>query len=232
MLKRVAERGWWLGVGSATVGAAAIAVIATRSAPAPQADAVSTCAEVQVVEPTVVREIAVAHETAPPPAQLLAVIETGAGTINCTLDAVHAPHTVAVFVGLARGTIAAGDRTGQPFYDGLIFHRTVPNFVIQGGDPTGTGGGGPGFEFADEISDALKFDRPGVLAMANRGKDTNGSQFFITDAALPFLNGGYTIFGHCDAPALVHRIASMPTVGADRPDFPVEIESIRIHELR
>jgi peptidyl-prolyl cis-trans isomerase A (cyclophilin A) len=104
----------------------------------------------------------------------------------------------------------------------------IPGFIIQGGDPNGNGTGGPGFEVADEISSALTFDGPGVLAMANRGKNTNGSQFFITDAAAPHMNGTSTIFGHCDHPEVVHRIASVPRASNDRPIEPVTIVHVRI----
>ncbi len=213
MLKRVAERGWWLRVGAATFGFAAIAVVATR--PAPQVDAPAECAAVQLTEPTAVREIAVAHETVPPALpreRLVAVIDTSAGPINCTLDAGHAPYTVAAFARLAR----------SGFYDGQVFDRTISDFAIQAGDPTNPDSSEHRVELADEVSN-LTFDHPGVLAMANHDKTANGSQFFITDAALPQLNGTATIFGHCDHPELVHRIASMPTVGGDYPDFPVKL---------
>ena len=104
-----------------------------------------------------------------------------------------------------------------------MFYRTIPDFAIVAGDRRDTSIGGPRRELSDEISDAVTFDRPGALAMVNHGEDADGSQFFITDAALPQLNGTATIFGYCDHPELVHRIASMPTVGGDDPDFPVKI---------
>jgi len=162
-----------------------------------------------------------------------AVIETSKGTIECELYEKDSPNTVANFVGLASGTKEYKDaKTGQPkkshFYDGVIFHRVIPGFMIQGGDPLGTGTGGPGYKFNDETP-SQKFDRPGRLAMANAGPNTNGSQFFITVANSEFLNtnGHYTIFGQvtkgqdvADAISKVDRDAS------DRPKEPVVIKKI------
>ena len=124
-----------------------------------------------------------------------AVITTAKGDIVLYLEYQKTPLTVTSFVGLAEGTLNKA-HPGQPFYDGLTFHRVVPNFMIQGGDPAGNGTGGPGYEFANEIVPSLKFDAPGILGMANAGPDTNGSQFFITHVATPFLDGQYTVFGH------------------------------------
>lgn len=128
---------------------------------------------------------------------LYANLETNRGEILLQLYYLQTPITVANFVGLATGTIQndAVDK-GVPFYDGLVFHRVIPNFMIQGGDPKGNGTGGPGYSFEDEIVNDLKFDGPGVLAMANAGPATNGSQFFITHKETPWLNGHHTIFGH------------------------------------
>src|SRR4029077_5331467 len=122
------------------------------------------------------------------------------GTITVTLFDKQAPVTIANFMGLANGTKEYKDpKTGQmkksKFYDGLTFHRVIPNFMIQGGDPLGTGTGGPGYKFEDEFVSDLVFDKPGKLAMANSGPATNGSQFFITVAPTPWLNGHHTIFG-------------------------------------
>ncbi len=163
-----------------------------------------------------------------------AVIKTSAGEFRCELYPQKAPLAVRIFAGLATGTQDWRDpdtkqvRHNTPLYKDTIFHRVIPGFMIQGGDPTGTGQGGPGFTFKDEISD-LKFDRPGRLAMANYGKNTNGSQFFITEAAAPDLNGHYTIFGQCDNPALVKDIASRPrNRTTDRPLLPVFIKRIVI----
>ena len=161
--------------------------------------------------------------------QRRAVFETSLGNISCALDDAHAARTVASFVTLAQG-FPLRETPPRPFYDGLTFHRVIPGFVIQGGDPLGNGTGGPGYERPDEISPALHFDGPGVLAMANRGKDTNGSQFFITDAATAFLDGHSTIFGRCDNLDVVHAIASVPRTPFDRPITPVTIDHVIIVE--
>jgi len=129
-----------------------------------------------------------------------ATFQTSAGDIVVKLLPEKAPKTVENFLGLAEGTREWTDpRTRQPvkkpLYDGTLFHRVIPDFMIQGGDPLGTGTGGPGYKFADEIGPDNKFDRPGLLAMANAGPNTNGSQFFITEVPTPHLNRGHTIFG-------------------------------------
>ena len=129
-----------------------------------------------------------------------AVIETSLGTIRIELFPDKAPKTVANFAGLAEGTkeftdIKTGKKIKKKFYDGLIFHRVIPEFMIQGGCPAGEGTGGPGYKFEDEIDPELKFDKSGRLAMANSGPGTNGSQFFITEVSTPWLNGNHTIFG-------------------------------------
>ena len=139
---------------------------------------------------------------------LFAVMTTSKGDIVLELYYKKTPLTVTNFVGLAEGTLDASK--GKKFYDGLKFHRVIADFMIQGGDPKGTGAGGPGYKFADEIVDDLKFTGPGVLAMANAGPGTNGSQFFITHVETPWLNGKHTIFGHVvdDASqAVVNKIA-------------------------
>jgi peptidyl-prolyl cis-trans isomerase A (cyclophilin A) len=165
-----------------------------------------------------------------------AIIETTAGKLTCTLFPDKAPIGVANFIGLAQGTkdwtspISHAKKHGVPLYDGTIFHRVIPGFMIQGGDPAGTGSGEIGFEFKNETSPTLKFDRPGRLAYANAGPGTNGSQFFITEVPYPTLNGGYTLFGQCDEPsiALVKQIAAMGRDSNDRPYRPVKITHIVI----
>lgn len=124
---------------------------------------------------------------------LFALINTKKGTITCELFYEKAPLTVCNFIGLAEGKLKATG--GKHFYDGLKFHRVIKDFMIQGGDPKGNGTGGPGYKFVDEIDSSLVFDKPGVLAMANAGANTNGSQFFITHKDTPWLNGKHTIFG-------------------------------------
>jgi peptidyl-prolyl cis-trans isomerase A (cyclophilin A) len=164
-----------------------------------------------------------------------AVIETSKGTITCELFDKDAPNTVANFVGLATGTKEYTDpKTGQKkksnFYDGLIFHRVIPGFMIQGGDPLGTGTGGPGYKFNDEYP-SQKFDRPGRLAMANAGKNTNGSQFFITVANDEFLNAGgpYVIFGQVTSGQdVADAISKVDRDASDRPNTPVVIKKVTI----
>jgi peptidyl-prolyl cis-trans isomerase A (cyclophilin A) len=172
---------------------------------------------------------------AAPAAGPTAVIHTTAGDMRCQLFEKEAPIGVANFIGLANGTkdwtnpVSHAKKHGVPLYDGTIFHRVIPQFMIQGGDPAGNGMGDPGYKFKNETSPGLTFDRPGRLAYANAGRDTNGSQFFITEVPYPSLNGGYTIFGQCDPAAveLVKQIARMATDG-ERPLRPVKIKHIEI----
>lgn len=163
---------------------------------------------------------------------LTATITTSHGTMRCRLYDDKAPVTVASFVGLARGTRPFRNLDGRwvkkPFYDGTTFHRVIKGFMIQGGDPLGTGAGGPGYELVDEIWPGATHDRAGLLCMANRGKNTNGSQFFITDAATRQLDGNYTIFGECSPVSVVSDIARVPKGSDDRPTSPVTIERIEI----
>ena len=171
----------------------------------------------------------------PPPKEPTAIFETTAGNITCTLFPEQAPLTVSNFIGLATGTKAwKNPKTGQmmhgvPLYNGTIFHRVIPNFMIQGGDPMGTGQGDPGYSFKDEFSSDLTFDQPGRLAMANSGPNTNGSQFFITEVPTPHLNGHHTIFGQCQDLDVVKKIARMSTdPRTDRPFDPPKIIRIKI----
>jgi cyclophilin family peptidyl-prolyl cis-trans isomerase len=164
-----------------------------------------------------------------------AVIETTMGTFNCVLYKDKAPVTVENFIGLAEGTkdwtnpVSRATKHNTPLYDGTIFHRVIPGFMIQGGDPAGNGTGDPGYKFKDEFDSSLKFDRPGRLAMANSGPNTNGSQFFITDAPTPHLNGRHTIFGQCDPASLVSKIAGVSRdPNSDKPFQPVRITHIKI----
>lgn len=176
------------------------------------------------------------HHPAVAPATT-AIIHTTAGNFHCTLFPKEAPIGVANFIGLATGNKDwINPNTGKrehhvPLYNGTIFHRVIPEFMIQGGDPKGDGSGDPGYKFKNETSPELTFDRPGRLAYANAGPDTNGSQFFITEVPYPSLNGSYTIFGQCDeaAVALEKQVARMARDPRDdRPYSPVKITYITI----
>lgn len=165
-----------------------------------------------------------------------AVIDTSLGRLTCKLYDKQAPVTVANFIGLADGTkdwtdpITLRKIHGQPFYSGTTFHRVIPNFMIQGGDRVGNGTGDPGYFFKDEIDPTLTFDVPGRLAMANAGPATNGSQFFITEAPVPELDGKHTIFGQCDTHSvlLAASIARVDRDPSDKPVTPVVIGKITI----
>ena len=165
---------------------------------------------------------------------LTATLRTNQGDIVLRLFPDHAPKTVRNFVGLAEGTREWTDpRTGQlskeKLYDGTVFHRVIPNFLIQGGDPLGTGTGGPGYKFGDEFHPDLSFNRPYLLAMANAGPGTNGSQFFITTVPTPWLTGKHTIFGEVVQGAdIVDKISNVQTDSRDRPANDVVIESVEI----
>ncbi|MCU1279668.1 MAG: Peptidylprolyl isomerase [bacterium] len=155
------------------------------------------------------------------------------GSFTCELFEKQAPKTVANFVGLARGVRPWKDpKTGEwvkkPLYDGTVFHRVIPEFMIQGGDPKGTGTGDPGYEFGDEFDPSLQMDKGGVLAMANRGPGTNGSQFFITEKPTPWLNGKHTIFGTCTPLDLELKIARVPSGARNMPTEPVTIKRVTI----
>ena len=164
----------------------------------------------------------------------IATLHTNHGAIRINLFGKHAPVTVQNFIELADGT-----KTGKPFYDGVIFHRIIDGFMIQGGDPTGTGRGGPGYDFNDEPHDELHYDTPYKLAMANAGKKfdgsgTNGSQFFITVVPTEFLWGKHTIFGEVaddESKKVVDAIAKVETDHNDRPHEDVVIESVSIETV-
>ena len=163
--------------------------------------------------------------------QLGATIETSLGSFECKLEGDKAPLTVANFVGLARGIrpwkTPADKWEKKPAYDGTIFHRIIKGFMIQGGDPRGNGTGEPGYVIPDEVWEDANHDRAGLLCMANRGKNTNGAQFFITDEATNQLDDGYTIFGECGPIELVHKIAGVEVRG-EKPVTQVDIKKITI----
>ena len=163
---------------------------------------------------------------------IVAKIETSKGTVQCKLLDDKAPVTVANFIGLATGKRAWKDPSGQwvnkPAYDGTGFHRIIKGFMIQGGDARGNGSGEPGYVIKDELWEGAKHDRAGLLCMANRGPNTNGAQFFITDAAAAHLDTSYTIFGECAPVEVVHDIANVPTGPGDKPQSPVSIKSVTI----
>ncbi|MEZ4433272.1 MAG: peptidylprolyl isomerase [bacterium] len=165
---------------------------------------------------------------------LLATFTTNLGQINCRLFFDRSPKTVANFAGLATGNKAWTDPKtgkevkGKPLYDGLIFHRVIPEFMIQGGDPKGNGTGGPGFQIKDEFHPDLKHDRGGLLSMANAGPDTGGSQFFVTEKATPWLDGRHAIFGECKDVDVVKKIARVPVEPGNRPKAPVNLEKLEI----
>ncbi len=168
---------------------------------------------------------------------MYATFQTSMGNIVCQLYEKEAPKTVANFVGLAEGTKewtnpVTHAKKKEPLYNGTIFHRVIPSFMIQGGDPLGNGTGNPGYQFEDEIVSSLTFDRPGRLAMANAGPNTNGSQFFITEAPTAHLNGHHTIFGQVvEGQDVVDKIARTPRDANDKPRTPVRIEKVVIERV-
>jgi peptidyl-prolyl cis-trans isomerase A (cyclophilin A) len=168
------------------------------------------------------------------PMPTYATLQTSKGDIRVRLLEDTAPETVANFVGLATGTKEwkdprTGDKRNDSLYAGTVFHRVIPNFMIQGGDPTGTGRGDPGYRFHDEVDSGPSFDGPGYLAMANAGPNTNGSQFFITVAATPHLTGKHTIFGVVESGQdIADEISRVSTGPGDKPSEDVVLEEVRI----
>ncbi len=185
---------------------------------------------------TFISSISVAQETPAKSEKVFAVFHTTMGKITCELYPGKAPITVQNFIGLTEGTkefidAASGQPAKRRFYDGLKFHRVIPEFMIQTGCPLGNGMGGPGYRFQDEISD-LKFDRPGRLAMANAGPGTNGSQFFITEVPTPWLDGRHTIFGQVvEGQDIVNKIARVQRTPRDAPLKDVIINSVTIRRI-
>ncbi|MES3036640.1 MAG: peptidylprolyl isomerase [Bdellovibrionota bacterium] len=165
---------------------------------------------------------------------MFANFETSEGNFKVKLYNDKAPKTVENFVGLAEGTKEwtdpkTGKKVKRPFYDGIVFHRIIPNFMIQGGDPLGTGTGDPGYKFADEFGEGLKHDDVGYLSMANAGPNTNGSQFFVTVAKTPWLDGKHAIFGKVvENFSVVEAISKLPRDPSDRPLKAVTIKSVKI----
>jgi peptidyl-prolyl cis-trans isomerase A (cyclophilin A) len=158
------------------------------------------------------------------PNETFALFDTTEGSFKIKLFADKAPRTVENFVSLADGT-----KTGKPFYDGTVFHRVIPNFMIQGGDPEGTGRGGPGYQFADEFHPELRHSKPGILSMANAGPNSNGSQFFVTVAATPHLDNRHSVFGEVvEGYDVVRKISQVSRDRNDRPKKEVRVNSIKI----
>ena len=156
--------------------------------------------------------------------EIFAAFDTTEGKFKIKLFDDKAPKTVDNFVSLAEGK-----KTGKPFYNGTIFHRVIPDFMIQGGDPEGTGRGGPGYQFADEFHPDLNHSKPGLLSMANAGANTNGSQFFVTVAATPWLDKRHSIFGEVvEGYDVVKKISEVPRGAQDRPNKEVRVNSVKI----
>jgi peptidyl-prolyl cis-trans isomerase A (cyclophilin A) len=220
----------------------------TPSAAAPKTDdmkaepvakappAMAPPAPVEEVRPPVAADLAEYTKDLGGTTNLSATFDTSQGTIHCELFADKAPMTVANFVGLARGMKPwtdpqSHDTVKKPFYDGLMFHRVIPDFMIQGGDPLGVGMGGPGYYFDDEIDRSLPI-KPGTLAMANAGvrggHGTNGSQFFIMEGERPDLVGHHTVFGQCKELDVIKKITHLPVNADDKPNTPVTINKLTI----
>ena len=169
--------------------------------------------------------------------KMVATFETTMGAIHCELYPDQSPMTVANFVGLATGKKpwlnpkTGTIEKGKPYFDGLIFHRVIAEFMIQGGDPLGVGRGGPGYQFGDEVQNGLKM-APGVLAMANAGPGTNGSQFFITEVSPDHLNGKHTIFGQCKELDIVKAMGRVPQDAGNKPNTPVVMNRVTVSKMQ
>ena len=212
------------------VGALAQQSTPPASAPAPPSQAAPAAPPALPDSPDLTIKPA-AQPTGP-----IAVFDTSMGQMRCQLFSKEAPEAVANFTGLATGTkdwtnpATHAKEHGVPLYNGTTFHRVIPGFMIQGGDPVGDGTGDPGYMFADEVSSELTFNVPGRLAMANSGPNTNGSQFFITEQAYPALDGKYTIFGQCDDGSVTveKSIAQVERDSSDKPLAPVTLTRVTI----
>jgi peptidyl-prolyl cis-trans isomerase A (cyclophilin A) len=208
--------------------AASIGVVAQQSTPPPTTP--PKPAE-ELPDTPAPQAAALVHPNGP-----MVVFDTSMGRMTCQFYQSQAPKTVANFIGLAEGTkdwtdpVSHQKMHGKKLYDGTTFHRVIPQFMIQGGDPAGTGMGDPGFQFEDEFDSNLNFDRPGRLAMANSGPNTDGSQFFITEQDSDSLNQHYTIFGQCDPDSVevVKAIARVPRDSDDKPLTPVVLRKVTI----
>ena len=189
------------------------------------------------VRPPVASDFAEYAKDLPGNGKLVATFDTSMGAIHCELYGDKTPMTVANFIGLATGKKpwmnpkTGNVEKGKPYFDGLIFHRVIPEFMIQGGDPLGIGRGGPGYQFGDEFLPELRM-QPGTLAMANAGAGTNGSQFFITEVAPEHLNGKHTIFGQCKELDLVKQIARVPQNAENKPDKPIVMNKVTIAKMQ
>jgi peptidyl-prolyl cis-trans isomerase A (cyclophilin A) len=189
------------------------------------------------VRPPVAADLAEYMKTIKGEGTLVASFDTSMGTIRCELFGDAAPMTVANFVGLATGQKpwtnpkTGNKEVGKPYFDGLVFHRVIKEFMIQGGDPLGVGRGGPGYKFGDEFRNG-KTMQVGTLAMANAGPSTNGSQFFITEVATDFLQDKHTIFGQCKEIDLVKQIARVPQDAQNKPDTPVVMNKVTISKMK